>query len=83
MPNTRTLPHTSEWLGGVSQPSHHGSDRPPATQPSAHRLVQWLPLARPAAWIGRENGPKVTASAAMHATREHRTSWPCTHNQTS
>jgi hypothetical protein len=83
MPNSYTLPHTSELLGGISQPSKHGSDRPPATQHSARRLVQWLPLARPTASIGREIGQKVTFSAAMHATREHHTSWPCTLNQTS
>ena len=78
MPNTCTLPYASELLGGVSQPFQHGSDGPPATQHSKHRLAQWLPLARSTASIGRENGPKVTFLAAMHATREHHTSWPCT-----
>jgi hypothetical protein len=68
MPNTRTLRHTSELLGGVNQPSQHGSDRPPATQHSAHGLVEWLPLARPTASIGRENGPKVTFPAGVHVT---------------
>jgi len=68
MPNSYTLPHTSEWLGGVNQPPQHGSDRPPATQHNAHRLVEWLPLARPTASIGRENGPKVTFPAGVHIT---------------
>ena len=83
MSNTRTLPHAAESLGGVSKPSQHGSDRPLATQHSTHRLSQWVSCARPVALIGRENGQKVTLSAAMRATQDDCKPRPCTYNQSS
>jgi hypothetical protein len=72
MSNPCTLPHTSEVLRGVSQPSQHGSNRPSAMQHNADRLVQWLLFARPTASMGREIGRKVTFVGETYASHDPR-----------